>query len=190
MPAPSRARRRLGSWTVVAVVAAALGCAAVLGWWIRFAPLQDSGSSGWLIEPTNSAYAFAVQNTGPFDIQVTDIELSPVPGYFWSPQVEVGEPGVFVGDVDEPRHLFEPFTVAPGDERAIILSGRTSCANAAGGRTRSLRAIYVDYKVLGIPRTQRVQLGSDFQLNPLSDVCNPPPPPPPPVFPDPTNSRL
>jgi hypothetical protein len=189
LPAPARARGRPLFWIVAALAVAAIALTWVIASWIRFAPLEPGGSAGASIEPTSSAYAFAIENTGRFDLQVTGIELPEVPGYFWSPKVEVGEPGASVGDPREPRHAFEPFTLPAGAERAIILSGKTSCAKGEAGQTMSLGAVRVEYKVLGISRAQTVGLLGGYQLNPLPEDCAPPPPPPGPLAPNPTNSR-
>ena len=157
--------------------------------WIRFAPLDNTGIFGSLQQPTSTAFAFELENTGRVKIRVTGIDLPAVPGYLSDPLVEVGEPGAYPGDVGEPRNPFEPFTLAAGSERAILLSGKTSCAPTSRGQVRTMERVTVHYTVLGIPRTQAVAIHG-WELNPRPDVCDPPPPPPPPVFPDPTNSRL
>lgn len=190
LPASARPRRRPLFWLVATIAVAAIALVWLLVSWIRFAPLEPGGAAGASLGPTSSAFAFAIDNQGPFDIEVTRIQLPEVPGYFWSPKVEVGEPGAFIGDPGEPRHAFEPFTVPAGGERAIILSGTTSCAKGEAGQFRILGAIRVEYKVLGIPREQTVSLLGGYQLNPLPEDCAPPPPPPGPLAPNPTNSRL
>ena len=135
-------------------------------------------------------YGFAIENTGPFDVQVTHIEVPAIPGYLWSPKVEVAAPGAYAGDVGVPREPFEPFTIGSGEERAIILSGRTSCTGTRRGQDMAIGAINVEFKVLGLSKTRTIPLWLGLQVNPTARVCDPPPPPSSPVFPDPTNSRL
>jgi hypothetical protein len=84
----------------------------------------------------------------------------------------VAEPGSSVGDVGESRRPFEPFTLAAGAERAIVLSGRTSCAKTALGRDAVLRSVDVRYKVLGLSKTRAIPLHGGFRLNPRPDVCD------------------
>jgi hypothetical protein len=98
--------------------------------------------------------------------------------------------GAFVGDVAEPRRPFEPFTIESGEARAIILSGRTSCAGTRQGQHMTIRGIEVRFTALGLSKTRAISLWDGYQVNPPSEICDPPPPPSPPVFPDPTNSRL
>jgi hypothetical protein len=174
---------------VATLVLAAIALTWLLVSWIRWAPLDNTGIFGRGAERTSTAYAFELQNTGRFEIRVTAIDLAPVPGYLSKPLVEVGEAGAYPGDIGVSRHAFEPFSLAPGDQRAIILSGRTSCAPTRRGQAATRDWIRVHYTALWVPRTQVVALG-EWQLNPDRDVCDPPPPPRPPVFPDPTNSRL
>jgi hypothetical protein len=157
--------------------------------WVRFAPLDNTGYFGAGYRPNSTVYAFEIENSAPIGIRITGIDLPAEPVYLGEPLVEVGEPGAFPGDVGEPRHPFEPFTLDSGAERAIILSGTTSCVPTRRGLTRTREGITVHFTVLGIPKTQKVALDG-WELNPPARICDPPPPAPPPVFPDPTNTRL
>jgi hypothetical protein len=188
-PAQEHAPRWTIPWRWVAVATAACALVASIIWWTRHAPLENAGNSGQGFTLTSSSYGFAIENTGPFDVQVTHLEVPAIPGYLWSPKVEVAAPGAYVGDVGVPRQPFEPFTIGSGEERAIILSGRTSCAGTRRGQDMTIGAINVEFKVLGLSKTRMIPLWPGYQVNPTARVCDPPPASPP-VFPDPTNSRL
>jgi hypothetical protein len=190
LPVQAYARRWSIPWRWIALATAACALAGALTWWVRYAPFEYAGDSGQGFTLTSSSYAFAIENTGPFDVEITGIEIPAIPGYLWSPTVEVAVPGAFVGDVGEARKPFEPFTIGSGEERAIILSGRTSCARTRKAQHISISGIKVDFKVLGLSKTRTLALWAPYQVNPPSEVCDPPPPSRPPVFPDPTNSRL
>jgi hypothetical protein len=188
-PVPEYTRRWTIPWRWVAVAIATCALAGSITWWARYAPLEHAGNSGQGFTLTSSSYGFAIENTGPFDVQVTHIELPAIPGYLWSPKVEVVEPGAYVGDVGEPRQPFEPFTIGSGEERAIILSGRTSCTGTRRGQDMAIGAIQVEFTVLGLSKTRTISLWDGYQVNPTARVCDPPPPGPTSVLPNSSNAR-
>jgi hypothetical protein len=173
----------------VAVAAATCALVGSITWLARLSPLEYAGNSGQGFTRTSSSYGFAIENTGPFAVEVTGIDVPAITRYFWSPEVEVAVPGAYSGDVSAPRAPFEAFTVGAGDQRAIILSGRTSCEGTRRGQVMGIGAITVHYKVLGLSKTSTISLWSGYQVNPPLRVCDPPPPGPTSVLPNSTNAR-
>jgi hypothetical protein len=107
------------------------------------------------VELATSAY-----NGGLVPVRVTDVRLpEEIQGVFEVEDVLMWPRNNQRGDVDTDLVPFEPFRLAPGDERMLWVQGALpACEAAPSDRVLLFRVLPVRTSVLGLPRDSEVPL--------------------------------
>lgn len=163
-------RRPRARWFVLGAVLVFLFAGLIAGAvaWVSYQPLTSGCCRGWGNEGNRSIYGWTLRNDGKFDVRVTSIEMSDIPGIFTGSRVELGE-RANVYDIT-PREPLRAFTLSPGEERMILVSGIVSCAKAKQGIGATLLQQHVHFDVLGLAKVRWISF-EGFDLRPPASSC-------------------
>ena len=152
-PAVMQTRLKVRRRTAVATLGV-LGVLLVVGFLATYDPLQFAsfqGASSRSVSEGNFTYLVTIRNWGIFPVRVTGIDTAP--GLPLSTIEVQARP-----DQRDPAGRFHPFTLAPFQERDLIVTSRINC----GGRVTSER---VHFSFLGIGRQSDVDLPETLHID-------------------------
>jgi hypothetical protein len=155
-------------WFVLAAVLLVLSGSAIWGAvsWTHYQPLER-GSYGLTGHLGNRIlYGYSLRNEGAHTVRVTSIDDPDVPGFtevkiFIGPRGETGTSDV--------THPFVPFELAPGEERAISVTGLVRCPKPNEGFS-SIRAARIHFTAFKLSHAAWVEIG-DFPIRPPKGAC-------------------
>ena len=117
------------------------------------------------LDRTAASFAVPVVNTGRVGLTVTDIPFEPLDVVGFTPHdVTLTGP--------EGSAPFAPFTLAPGEQQVLEVSGALPpCEARTEGGATTFRAVAVAVRVLTIPRQVTIELDPAVRL--VSEPCLP-----------------
>jgi hypothetical protein len=164
-----RRRRPRARWLILAALVASLvaGLIAATVWWATYQSLASGCCSAKSYDGARSFYGWTLANHGRFDVRVTGIDAADNPGMFTNTSVAMYS---LSNDFAGTRVPFQPFTLAPGDQRMVFISGVVSCAKAREGLGFILGQQRVHFTVLGLRRVRWIPFG-EVPAKPPPGTC-------------------
>jgi hypothetical protein len=133
-----------------------------------YQPLTSGWRSAKDYNGTRSFYSWTLENSGRFDVRVTGIDAGDSLGIFTNTSVAMY---AVSNDFSRKKRVpFQPFTLAPGDQRMIFISGVVSCAKAEQGIGAVLVQQRVHFTVLGLPKGRWIEFG-EVPAKPPPGTC-------------------
>jgi len=118
------------------------------------------------LNSTEATFGVAVENTSRLPVTVTDVPLEPLDLVGFTPD-EVTRASE---ESDLVLEDFEPFRLAPGEERLVQVHGQLpACEERTEGGATTFTKLAVSVRMLGLPREASVTLDPAIRL--VSEPC-------------------
>jgi hypothetical protein len=140
-----------------------------LRWWTQYQPLEAGCCNARGHINGRMEYAWTIANRGSHTVRVTSVDDPSIEGTFTDARVFLGpkgEPGA--ATLSDPMH---PFDLAPGEERAITVTGRVVCLSPEAGKTTIVQQ-RVHYTAFGLSHATWVPI-SRVPVRPPPGTCSP-----------------
>jgi hypothetical protein len=164
-------RRPQARWFVLAALIVVLASAAICGaiWWARYQPIKDGCCSFKGHLGNRILYGWSIENTGHHTVRVTSVDEPEVPGFT--------EVRMFLGPKDDPgmsdvTHPLVPFDLAPGEQRAITVTGLVRCPKPNEGYS-VVQAARVHFTTYMRSHAAWIEVGH-FPIRPPPGTCRAP----------------